>query len=114
MEIIKTSKELSAVELYMLTMAPGVQKMTDAETQTIEIGAWCLYKDTNSKGEEQTILSIVTPEGETYATVSKTFQEDFFKMLTFFAEQGSEVHAIKVIGGTSKNDRHFITCVYAA
>jgi hypothetical protein len=113
MEIVKTSKDLTAVELYQLTMAPGTQKMADAKTQEIEISAWCLYRDSVDGKEPKTILSVVTPEGETFATISKTFQEDFFKMLAFFAEQGSEVHAVKVIGGTSKAGRDYITCVYA-
>jgi radical SAM superfamily enzyme with C-terminal helix-hairpin-helix motif len=114
MEIIKTSKELSAQERYFLTMAPTVQKMKDAVSQRIEVASWCLYKDTNSKGEEQTILSIGTPEGDVFATNSPTFKEDFIKMQNLFADAGEAVKAIKVVNGTSKNNREFITCVFAA
>jgi hypothetical protein len=114
MQIIKTSKELSAQERYFLTMSPAVQKMKDTVSQEIEVAAWCLYQDTNSKGEEHNILSIQTPENEVYATNSPTFIEDFLKMQTLFAEAGEEVRAIKVISGTSKAGREFITCVFAA
>lgn len=112
MKVIKTSRELSAKEQYFLTMAPSVQKMKDAVSQTIEVSAFCVYQDTNSKGDEQTILSIVTPENEVFATNSPTFIEDFQKMQDMFASCGEEVKAIKVISGKSKSDREFITCVY--
>jgi hypothetical protein len=113
MEIIKTSKELTAQERYFLTMAPSVQKMKDAVSQEIEVSTWCVYKDTNSKNEEQTILSIATPENEVFATNSPTFIEDFLKMQTLFTESGEVVKSIKVINGQSKAGREFITCVYA-
>jgi hypothetical protein len=114
MAIIRTSKELSAVERYFLTMAPSVQKMKDAISQRIEVAAWCIYTDVNSKGEEQTILSIATPENEVFATNSPTFIEDFVKMQDMFAACGEPVNAVQVISGTSKAGREFITCVYAA
>lgn len=113
MQITKTSKELSAQERYFLTMAPNVQKMKDAVSQEIEIAAWCVYEDTNSKGEEQTILSIATPENEVFATNSVTFTNDFLKMYELFEDAKERVTAIKVVSGKSKNDREFITCVFA-
>lgn len=113
MTIIKTSKELSAQERYFLTMAPSVQKMKDAIGQELEVTAFCVYEDTNSKGEEQTILSMTTPEGDVFATNSPTFIEDFQKMWDLFNDLGEQVKAIKVISGTSKSGREFITCVYA-
>jgi hypothetical protein len=113
MKIIKTSKDLTAKDKYFLTMAPSVQKMKDQISQRIEISKWCVYEDTNSKGEEQTILSIATPENEIFATNSKTFMDDFERMIDVFAEDGIEVTAIEVISGTSKAGREFITCVYA-
>lgn len=112
MEILAKSRDLTAKDVYDLTMSPATQKMADAETQIIEVEAWAIYKDTNSKGEEQEILSIKTPESEIFATNSATFKDDFKKMNELFESMGEEVHAIKVISGMSKNDRKFITCVY--
>jgi hypothetical protein len=112
--IVRTSKELSPVEKYFLTMAPSVQKMKDCISQRIEIAAWCLYNDVNSKDEEQTILAIATPENEVFATNSPTFVEDFLKMWDVFGESGVPVTAVKVISGQSKAGRTFITCVYDA
>ena len=112
MNITKTSKDLTPKEIYFLTMSPTIQKMSDAESQIIEVVAWALYEDENSKGEMQEILSIKTPENEIFATNSKTFKEDFVKMNELFNSMGEEVHSIKVSSGVSKNDRKFITCVY--
>jgi hypothetical protein len=112
MDVIKTNKELTAQEKYFLVMSPTVQKMKDIVSQEIEVVNWCLYSDTNSKGEEQTILSISTPENEIFATNSPTFIEDFTKMYDMFKECGEDVHAIQVTSGTSKANREFITCVY--
>ena len=114
MEIIKTSKALTAQETYFLTMAPSVQKMKDAVSQEIELVAWCVYRDVNSKKEEQTILSILTPENEVFATNSPTFIDDFQKMHDLFLDCGETVKKIKVISGVSKSDREFITCVYVS
>jgi len=112
MEILQKSKELSAQELYHLTMNPTTRNVKDNDTQEIEVEAWAIYKDVNSKGEEQTILAIMTPEKEVIATNSKTFREDFLKMQELFEQMGEQVHTIKIVSGQSKNERTFYTCVY--
>lgn len=112
MKIIKTSKELTPQEIYFLTMAPTVQKMSDAESQIVEVDSWAIYEDEDSKGEMQTLLAIKTPEGEVFATNSKTFKDEFEKMNELFNSMNVDVKAIKVTSGMSKNERKFITCVY--
>lgn len=49
MKIITTSKDLSPQEVYFLTMAPSVQKMSDQDSQIIEVSAYALYEDENRK-----------------------------------------------------------------
>jgi hypothetical protein len=112
MKILKTSGELKTKDKYLLTMSPEVQKMKDAVSQVIEVKNWCIYEDTNSKEELQTILAISTPENEVFATNSKTFIDDFQRMIDVFAEDSETVNAIRVTSGTSKAGREFITCVY--
>ena len=104
--IIETSKELTRAESYQLTRSPAIQKMSEQEGQIIEVSQWCLY----SNGKEQVLFSILTPENEVFATNSQTFSTDFMYMWEFFGEEG--VRAIKVISGTSKAGRKFITCAY--
>lgn len=113
MKIITTSKELNAAQRYALTMSPAVQKMKNVVGTTITVDAWALYEDTNKDGKEQTILSVLSDNGEIFATNSPTFIDDFREMWELFNECGETVHAITVISGKSKNEREFITCVYA-
>ena len=113
MKIINSSENLTPKEIYNLTMSPKTQKMKDAIGSRIEIGAWAEYEDVDKKtGELHEVLAIMTPEGETFATNSLTFKEDFFKMQDLFSNMGETVHAISVISGTSKANREFISCAY--
>lgn len=113
MKIIAKSGDLTSKELYDLTLAPSVQKMKDVVGQVIEVKAWVVYEDVNSKDETQEILSIVSPDGEIFATNSPTFKKDFSTMISFFNSFGEEVKGINVISGTSKAGREFITCTHA-
>lgn len=114
MQIIKCNKDLSVKEIYFLTMNPRTQKMKDVVGQRIEISSWAIYEDINKKnGELHEVLTIATPEGETFATNSPTFKDDFIAMWDLFHGMGEKVPAIIVTSGRSKNDREFISCVYS-
>lgn len=113
MNIIKSTENLSPVDLYKLTMNPNAGKMKNAAGQRLEVASYALYEDVDKKtGELQQILAIQTPEGEVFATNSPTFIEEFVKMVDFFAGFGMVVDAIKVVSGVSKGGREFISVVY--
>lgn len=113
MTIIKSIPEtLTNKQKYDLTMNPKTQKMSSAKGSVLEIAAACIYEDVEAKsGEIRTVLSVQTPEGETFATNSATFREDFERMLDLFGAEG--LTAIEVISGYSKAGREYITCAYA-
>lgn len=114
MKIIANSAELSVKDIYFLTMNPKTEKMKDVVGQRIEISKWVVYEDVNKKnGETHQILAIATPEGETFATNSPTFKEDFVSMWELFTSMGETVPAIVVTNGTSKNGREYISCIYS-
>ena len=114
MKIIKASENLTAKDIYTLTMNPNTEKMKDVKGQRIELCKWALYEDINKKTEEpQQILAVSNPEGEAFATNSPTFIDDFMNMLELFSSMGETVPAIVVSSGTSKAGREFITCVYS-
>jgi hypothetical protein len=50
-------------------------------------------------------------DGETYATNSGTFIAAFRDILDVF--EPDEIKRLKIMSGTSKNNRTFITCAYA-
>lgn len=112
MEIIKKYPEtMDARTAYKMMKSPDVKKMSEAESSILEVKSWLHYSDTDSKtGEIREILTIETVDGEMFGTVSETFKREFFDIVAFF---GDDVGDIKVIGGTSKAGRNFITCSVA-
>lgn len=114
MNIINSSGNLGAKDIYSLCMNPKTKKMKDVVDSRIPILNWAIFEDVAKKtGEIQEILAIQTPDGEVYATNSATFKEDFLNMLELFTSMGETVPAIAVTCGTSKAGREFITCVYS-
>lgn len=111
MKIIKNNPaNLSTEDKFRLTMSPETQKMKSAVGSALEIQAWCLYEDENKDGDMQQILSILTPEGETFATNSATFIRDFGRIVDLYDSADEQLEAVRVITGTSKAGREFITC----
>lgn len=115
MEILKIHPEtLPTRERYLLTTAPNMRKMQTAADSILEVDAYALYTDVNRKdGSINEVLSVLTSEGEIFATISPTFKEDFFRIVEFFGGAGESIPAIKVIQGQSKNGRPFISCTIA-
>ena len=109
MELIKKFPEdLDQRAVYKMMKSPNVKKMSDADGSVLEVKAWIIYNDADVKtGEIREILTILTEDGEMFGTVSDTFKREFDDIVSFF---GDDVGAIKVIGGTSKAGRKFITC----
>ena len=110
MNILKTSRELTDEEVYLLCMQSSVNKMSDAEGQVLELDAWAYYEDVNARGESNEVLAILTKDGDVFATISNTFIKEFLKMAEHFNERLAK---IKVITGTAKNGRQFVSCAYA-
>ena len=112
MEVIKKFPEdMDARTAYKLMKSPEGKKMLEAEGSVLQVQSWILYnspdKDT---GEIKEVLAIETPDNEIFATISNTFKEEFMDMVNYF---GSDLGAIKVITGTSKAGRTYITCSIA-
>ena len=112
MQVLEQNKELTKEELYFLTKAQDVQKMAEAVDSVLTLTAWCIYLDHNSDGEEVELFSMRTEDGETFATNSPTFIKAFREILDIFSPD--EVKRLKVMNGTSKNNRTFVTCAYVS
>lgn len=110
MNILKTSRELNDEEVYLLCMQANVNKMSDAEGQVLELEAWALYEDENARGETNEVLAILTKDGDVFGTISATFIKEFNKMADHFKDR---LLKIKVVSGTTKNGRQYISCAYA-
>ena len=109
MELTKAfPAELDQRTIYKMMKSPDVKKMSDADGSVLEVAAWIVYTDADSRtGEVREVLTIQTTDGEMFGTVSGVFQREFKDITKFF---GDDVGTIKVISGTSKAGRSFITC----
>lgn len=112
MEVIKKFPEdMDSKTAYKLMKSPEVKKMSEAEGSILEIESWIHYNSPDIEtGEIKEVIAIATPDGEFFATISNTFREEFIDMVNYF---GSDLGAIKVIAGTSKAGRKYITCSIA-
>lgn len=107
MQIIQKSENLTKKQLYDMTTSPAVQKMSNAIGQILPVEGYALYEDVNKDGEVQSLLSILTENGDAYATNSSTFISDFMTCVNI---AGEELHSIEVMQGKSKAGRPFIMC----
>lgn len=112
MEFIVTNKELTKEEKYFLTKAQDVQKMTEAVDQVLDLVAWAIYTDVDKDGNEVELFSMLTEDGDKFATNSSTFIGAFREILDIFEPE--EVKRLKVMNGVSKNNRTFVTCAYVS
>lgn len=112
MEFIVTNKELTKEEKYFLTKAQDVQKMTEAVDQVLDLVAWAIYTDVDKDGKEVELFSMLTEDGDKFATSSSTFIGAFREILDIFEPE--EVKRLKVMNGISKNNRTFVTCAYVS
>ena len=109
MEVIKMYPEdMDKRTSYKLMNSNETKRMSDADGSILEVKAWCIYNDIDTKtGDEKKVVSVMTNDDEIFGTISETFIREFEKIADHF---GNDVGSIKVITGTSKAGRTFITC----
>lgn len=113
MKIIKSNienLEQSPLILYKLTKsknAKGVAKLDDEELdKNYHVDAFCVYEDVNSKGENITLLSILS--GNVVLTAqSATFRSSFDDILEVVGNRG---FTISILSGESKGGRRYMDC----
>lgn len=110
MEILKKSEDLTVMDIYKMSKSNEIQKVSDNEGNVLPVKAYMTYADIDSKGEEKTICSIMTQDGEVFATNSDSFRRDFEDMLSLTASMGQSIESIKIVSGKSKAGRTFYTC----
>ena len=108
MKILETSRELNKKEEYLLTLNRNMKSVKDIEDGThIHVTAYALYEDTNSRGEDVEVLTILTPDKEVFCTQSATFKRSFKDMWNMM--DGAEFTIIKV-SGVTKAGRPYVDC----
>lgn len=105
---------------YKLTTSPEIQKMSDLEGQRIDIIHFCEYEDVkvDREGVEKAtiVLSVMTREGEMFATNSSTVRDDFRNIFDIFGDDlnyDNGTIPVRIKSGQSKNGRKYFFMVYA-
>lgn len=109
MYIIKQSRELTAAEIYKMTKSAGINKVSENTGVTFEIDAYLIYEDEKEDSISE-ILSILTTDGEVYATNSPTFQRELNDIVSIFELTKEALPPIKIVEGISKSGRTFYRC----
>ena len=109
MKILEMSREFTDIEQYLMTLSPAIESMKNvADGTKICVDGILLFEDTNSKGEKNEIMSIITPDKKAYSCQSATFKRSLRDIRNIMGEKKFTI--IKT-SGVTKNDRDFINCI---
>ena len=107
MNIIKGSKDFNKQDIYRLTHNRSIS-LKDAVERELTVTDWLQYADTNSRGENVTVLVLVMDAG-LCSTISGTFTDAFLDIADAFPLPVT----VRVIGGQTRTGRDFISCELA-
>ena len=109
-EIKNMSRELNEVEQYLMTISPAIKSIKDIPDGThITVDAILNFNDIKeTTGEVVEVMSILTPDNETYSCQSATFKRSVNDIATIMKDKPFTV--IKTSGKT-KAGRDYINCI---
>ena len=111
MEIVYMNKDLDGYAVYDHTRGES-KSLKDIDNGALFVPEEIVcYTDTNSKGEEKTICSVITDQGTHVTTDSPYFREELLHIASL-AEQGliDSKYTVRVVKQVSKGGRTFTTC----
>jgi hypothetical protein len=111
MTILKTSRDFTNVEKYLMTQDPGIMSVKAVPDFTrMEVSGYLLYEDQNVKGETSELLSVIgSVDGATkvWCCQSATFKRSFSQMFELF--EGEPFTIIKT-SSVSKAGKDYVDC----
>lgn len=108
MNILRNYPEnINKRDMYKLTQNSGVLKLSAIAGSTITPRLWVLYEDEDLKTGETRKVLVINADGETFATVSRTFIDSFEKAVN---NLGDDLGEIMIASGISKAGRDYINC----
>lgn len=106
-EVKRKSRELTKVEVYLMTLDNGIKSCKDLpDGAEIEIDAWLEYTDVKDNGKSEDVFAMLATDGSVYACTSKTFARNVLDIAGLF-EEGEKFTIVKQ-SGTSKAGKPFI------
>ena len=112
MKIINTSRDFTKVETYLMTQDNDMKSVKSLpDGAELNVTGWMYYIDTNAKGEESELLSVIgtNAQGETevWTCQSATFKRSFDDIYGIF---GDEEFIIKKMSGVTKANKDYVNC----
>lgn len=108
MKEIKKSRELTKIEMYLMTQAPTTLSMKELDDNvSLPVDAWLLFEKSDELGNTTELLAILS-NSQAYVTQSGTFKKDFLQIADIM---GEESYSIQKISGVTKAGREYIDCV---
>lgn len=103
----KSSDNLDKRSLYIHTRGSSISLKDVDDGTVLDPLEIVVYEDENSKGDLQTITSVITVDGKHYATNSRFFREELGNIFNIMAPDPFKIIVRKNI---SKAGRTFVTC----
>ena len=104
MKILESSAGLNERQTFQITKGDSLGRLRDNVGRRFDIMEYVLYEDTNRDGVDQTLLAVVTSDGDIIATNSATAIRMFLDMKESFALPITDV---EVTSGTTKAGRMY-------
>lgn len=109
-EVKYTSRELTKVEKYRMTLDNDIISCKDLEDGAeIEVDAYCEFDDSKDDGKTETVFSILATDGAVYACTSKTFARNIKEIADIF--EGEPFKIVKKSGKTKAGKDFIMACL---
>ena len=106
--VTNMSREFNEVEVYLMTIAPGVKSVKDVEDgEKSPVDGWIEFEDTKDNGDSTLVLSVITPDKKAFACQSQTFKRSLKDIANIM--KGKSFTIVKTSGKT-KAGRDFVNC----
>lgn len=115
MDIVKTNimdNEWTMELSYDMFESPDRLRGADLKGQQVHVDKYCLYEEFNAYSEMVRILTVLTTEGQVFATTSAAFIRTFDRIMELANKCKVTDVCIEIVSERSKNNREYITAKY--
>lgn len=116
MEIVKTNikdDEWNMDISYNMFESPDRYAVKNNNGKTVTVNKYAIYDEYDNNGCLMRLLTILTEEDEVYVTTSPAFIRTFDRIAELAQRSHLDTFAITFRKETSKNNREYMTAVYA-
>lgn len=107
--IKEQSREFNKVEVYLMTINPGIVSLKDVpDGETIVVSGFLIFDDVKEDGKTDEIMSVITPDNHVFSCQSATFKRSL-QDIAFIMD--GEMFAVEKTSGVTKAGRDYINCV---